>query len=170
MAARQAPLSLGFSRQEQWSGLPFPSPVHERKSEVTQSLHDPMDCSLPGSSIHGIFQARVLEWGAIAFSKFLYIYAFELWRWRRLLTVPWTARRSNQSIPRKSTLNIHWKDWCWTLSSSTMATWCQELTHWKRKWQATPVFRDRGAWWAAIYGVAQSRTRLKRLSSKSWLN
>ena len=39
--------------------------------EVTQScltLRDPMDCSLPGSSIHGIFQARVLEWGAIAFS------------------------------------------------------------------------------------------------------
>ena len=44
------------------------------ESEVTQScptLSDPMDCSLPGSSIRGIFQARVLEWGAIAFSKFL---------------------------------------------------------------------------------------------------
>ena len=41
-------------------------------SEVAQSfrtLSDPMDCSLPGSSIHGIFQARVLEWGAIAFSE-----------------------------------------------------------------------------------------------------
>ena len=43
----------------------------KRESEVAQScptLSDPMDCSLPGSSIHGIFQARVLEWGAIAFS------------------------------------------------------------------------------------------------------
>ena len=43
------------------------------ESEVAQScltLHDPMDCSLPGSSTHGIFQARVLEWGAIAFSTF----------------------------------------------------------------------------------------------------
>ena len=42
------------------------------ESEVTQScptLSDRMDCSLPGSSIHGIFQARVLEWGAIAFSN-----------------------------------------------------------------------------------------------------
>ena len=42
------------------------------ESEVAQScltLSDPMDCSLPGSSVHGIFQARVLEWGAIAFSK-----------------------------------------------------------------------------------------------------
>ena len=45
------------------------------ESEVTQlcpTLSDPMDCSLPGSSIHGIFQARVLEWGAIAFSDLLY--------------------------------------------------------------------------------------------------
>ena len=42
------------------------------ESEVTQSRptrSDPMDCSLPGSSIHGIFQATVLEWGAIAFSR-----------------------------------------------------------------------------------------------------
>ena len=42
------------------------------ESEVAQlclTLHDPMDCSLPGSSVHGIFQARVLEWVAIAFSK-----------------------------------------------------------------------------------------------------
>ena len=44
------------------------------ESEVTQScltLSDPMDCSLPGSSVHVIFQARVLEWGAIAFSESL---------------------------------------------------------------------------------------------------
>ena len=42
------------------------------ESEVTQScpnLSNTMDCSLPGSSVHGIFQARVLEWGAIAFSN-----------------------------------------------------------------------------------------------------
>ena len=68
-AAHQAPPSLGFSRQEHWSGLPFPSPMHERESEVSQShptFSDPMDCSLPGSSIHGIFQARGLEWGGIS--------------------------------------------------------------------------------------------------------
>ena len=42
------------------------------ESEVAQlcpTLPDPMDCSLPGSSVHGIFQARVLEWSAIAFSE-----------------------------------------------------------------------------------------------------
>ena len=37
-------------------------------AQLCQTLSDPMDCSLPGSTIHGIFQARVLEWGAIAFS------------------------------------------------------------------------------------------------------
>ena len=73
MEAYQAPPSLGFSRQEYWSGLPFPSPMHEseNESEVTQScltLSYPMDCSLPGSSVHGIFQARGLEWVATAFS------------------------------------------------------------------------------------------------------
>ena len=72
-AAHQAPPSLGFSRQEHWSGLPLPSPMHEREKwkwsrSVKSALSDPMDCSLPGSSVHGIFQARVLEWGAIAFS------------------------------------------------------------------------------------------------------
>ena len=69
MAAHEAPLSLGFSRQEHWSGLPFPSPMQVKsESEVAQSyptFSDPMDCSLPGSSVHGIFQARVLEWVAI---------------------------------------------------------------------------------------------------------
>ena len=63
-AAHQAPPSLGFSRQEHWSGLPFPSP----KWKVKVKSLSPMDCSPPGSSIHGIFQARVLEWGAIVFS------------------------------------------------------------------------------------------------------
>ena len=46
--------------------------MHE--SEVAQAcltLSDPMDCSLPGSSVHGIFEARVLEWGAIVFSEIL---------------------------------------------------------------------------------------------------
>ena len=72
-AAHQAPLSLGFSRQEHWSGCQFLLQCMKVKSEseVAQScptLRDPMDCSLPGSSIHGIFQARVREWGAVAFS------------------------------------------------------------------------------------------------------
>ena len=56
--------------------------------------------------------------------------AFELWCWRKLLRVHWTARRSNQCI----VLNNHWKDRCCSWNSNTLATWCEELTHWKRPW------------------------------------
>ena len=68
--AHQALPSLGFPRQEYWSGVPLPSPMCE--SEVAQSYPtptDPVDCSPPGSCIHGILQARVLERGATAFSR-----------------------------------------------------------------------------------------------------
>ena len=62
-AAHQAPPSLGFSRQEHWSGLPFPFPICENEvAQLCPTLRDPMDCSLPGSSVHGMFRARVLEW------------------------------------------------------------------------------------------------------------
>ena len=69
-AVHEAPRSLGFSRQEHWSRLPFPSPMHgSEKWKWSRSVcpipSDSMDCSPPGSSVHGIFQSRVLEWGAI---------------------------------------------------------------------------------------------------------
>ena len=83
--AYQAPPTMGFSRQEYWSGLPFPSPGDlpnsgiEPGSPALQTLYrlshqgsplcDPMDCSPPGFSTHGIFQAWVLEWVAISFSR-----------------------------------------------------------------------------------------------------
>ena len=74
MAALQAPLSLDSPGKNTGVGCHFLLQCMKVKSEseVAQScltLSDPMDCSPPGSSIHGIFQARVLEWGAIAFSK-----------------------------------------------------------------------------------------------------
>ena len=73
MAAHQAPQSLGFSRQEHWSGLPFPSPMHESEkwrwscSVVSDSLR-PHGLQPTRLFCHGVFQVRVLEWGAIAFS------------------------------------------------------------------------------------------------------
>ena len=54
--------------------------------------------------------------------------------WRRLLRVPWTERRSNRSILKEISPEIHWKGWCWSWNSNTLATWCEELTHWKRLW------------------------------------
>ena len=61
--------------------------------------------------------------------------AFKLWCWRRL---SWESlgQQGDQTsqFQRKLDLNIHWKDWCWSGSSNTLATWCEELTHWRRPW------------------------------------
>ena len=105
--ACQAPQFMGFSRQEHWRRLPFPSPkgyqllhwniyytIYAAKSlQSCPTLCDPMDCSPPGFSIHGILQARTLEWVAISFSN--------AWKWKVekvkslsrvwLLATPWTA-------------------------------------------------------------------------------
>ena len=106
--------------------------------------------------------------------------AFELWCWRRLLSIPWTARRSNQSILKRSVLSVHWKDWCWSWNSNTLATWCKELTHLKRPswwedwrweekgttgwdgWMASPTqwtwvwVNSRSWWWTGRPGMLQS--------------
>ena len=50
------------------------------------------------------------------------------------MSVLWTARRFNQSILKRSVLSVHCKDWCWGCNSNTLATWCEDLTPWKRPW------------------------------------
>ena len=115
MAAHQAPPSLGFSRQEHWSGLSLPSPM--RESEVTQSCPTPshtMDCSPPGSSIHGIFQARVLEWGATAFSGLsLHLQIFPTYDAvkRELSSSNWNCRRNlNIHCSTKKSIRLLWEN------------------------------------------------------------
>ena len=82
-------------------------------------------CSKP----HAPQQERPLQWEARA----------------RVAPAPCNLRKSSQSNedpaqPQTNkyscsrTLNIHWKDWCWSWNSNTLATWCEELTHWKRPW------------------------------------
>ena len=137
------------------------------ESEVAQScptLSDPMDCSPPGSSIHGIFQARVLEWGAIAFSFHVL------------------------AIVNSAVMNIRVH-----VSLSILVSLASLTTYILRKYSSIPIVcklsrnlfclvlkalfgegngnplqysclenpTDGGAWWAAVHGVAKSRTRLK---------
>ena len=107
MASHQAPLSLGVSRQEHWSGPPFSSPSMKVKSEseIVQTcltLSDLMDCSLPGSSVHGICQARVLEWGAITFSEYT-VYNSKYDPWMKT----WRCGRRNY-LYREPTISYTW--------------------------------------------------------------
>ena len=174
--------------------------MHESESKVTQScltLSDPMDCSLSGSSVHGIFQARVLEW--IAMSNFqlikdlLYFFlilniaiAFLAFLEAFILAligiscrkIPW--RRKWQSTPvllpgkshaQRSLVGCSpWGRWG---SDTTEQLHFHFLLSCIGEGNGNPLQcsclenpRERGAWWAAVYGVAQSRTQLKWLSSK----
>ena len=84
----------------------------------------------PSSQSYGFSSSHVWMWELDhKEAEHRRIDAFELWCWRRLLRIPWTARRSNQSILRKSVLNILWKNWCWGWNSNTLATRCKKLTH-----------------------------------------
>ena len=114
--------------------------------------------------------------------------AFQLWCWRRIWRVPWTTR--------KSTLNIHWKDWWWSWNSSSLDYECEELTHWKRPWcwerlrtggkensrgwdgwivsltQWTWVWANSRRWWKTqkvVYGVTKSQTWLGDWTTTPWL-
>ena len=73
--------------------------------------------------------------------------AFELWCWRRLLRVPWTARRWNQSILKEISPQYSLEDWCWSWSSNTLATSCKELTQWKRP-----------RWWGRLKAEGEGTT------------
>ena len=110
--------------------------------------------------------------------------------WRRLLRVLWQKGDQTSQSKRKSTLNIHWKDWYWSWSSDNLATCCKEPTNWKRlmlrkiegrrrrgrqrmRWldgitdsmdvslsKLHKIVKDMKAWQTAIQGVTKSRTWL----------
>ena len=90
--------------------------------------------------------------------------ASELWGWRGLLRVSWNSRISSQFILKEISPGVHWKDWCWSWNSNTLAIWLEELTHWKRPWclerlRAAGEGDDRGwdgwmaspTWWAWVW-------------------
>ena len=120
-------------------------------SEVAQScptLSDPMDCSLTGSSVHGIFQARVLEWGAIAFSNmygYMCIYGFLSGTLVKNASANAGDARDLSSIPGLGRSPVEG-------NGNPLQYSCLENS------------MDRGAWWAVVHGVTKSWTRLDRKS------
>ena len=98
IAAHQAPPSMGFSRQEYWSQVPLPSPITNLDSVLkSRDITLPTKVSIVKAMVFPVVMCRCESW-TIKKAERLRIDAFELWCWRRLLRVPWTARKSNQSI------------------------------------------------------------------------
>ena len=102
-----------------------------------------MGCSPPCSSVHGILPTRILEWVAISYftrcfwSKDLnpsFLHLLVIGNWILYHWATWEAINHIISPWRRSALGIHWKDWCWSWNSNTLATWCRELAHLKRPW------------------------------------
>ena len=120
--------------------------------------------------------------------------AFQLWCWRRLLRVPWTARRSNQSILKEISPAYSLEELkCWRWNCNTLVIWCKELTHWKRpwcweRWKAGGEGDDKGWdvwmtsltqwtwvwvsskrwWWTGKPGMLQSMGSQSRTQLSNW--
>ena len=167
--------SMEFSRPEYWSGQPFPStgdlpnpgivprsPALQADSLPTELSGKPVRVVVywikPGNSIT---EERKRKW-YWEISNFYYTnlekamapYSSTL-AWK----IPWMEEPVRLQSMRSLRVG---HDWATSLSLFI-------FIHWRRKWQPTPVFlpgesQGRGAWWAAIYGITQSQTRLKWLS------
>ena len=122
---------------------------------------------------------------------------FELWCWRKLLRVPWTARKSNQPILKEISPEYSLEDWYWSWNSNTLATWCKQLTHLKRPlcwerskaggegddrgwdgWMASPtqwiwVWVSSGSWWwigraGVLQSMGSQRVRQDWVTELNW--
>ena len=167
------------------------------------TLCNPMDCIPPGSSDHGIFQSRIPEWVAISFSRGSSQPSqgsnpclLHLLHWQenslplsylgscknQIMRVPWTARRSNQSILKEISPEYSLEGLMLKLKLQNFGHLMEELTYWKRPWcwerlkvggegddrgwdgwMASPIWwtwvwaSSRSWWWTGKLGLLQSR-------------
>ena len=191
-----------------------------RWGEVTQpcpTLSDPTDCSLPGSSIHGIFQARVLEWVAITYLARCRHYIFAIHFLRGYLCEKMLCSCYWQHVQLHCSSPVHLYNNVSEIVSAFLEIFCERFL--ERTYRGPPGFlifcphlagdhpqnlmslscrvlslalnyaymdmflregngnslqcsclenpRDRGTWWAAVYGITQSRTQLSSSSSRT---
>ena len=151
--------------------------VKGKFAQLCPTLRDPMDCSPSGSSVHGIFQARVLEWGAIAFYYICVYRNCQIIRYnhvfRRRQWHPTPVLLPGKSHGRRSLVGC--RPWGREESDTTerlhfhfsLSCSGKEGNGNPHKCSCLENPRNGGAGWAAVYGLAQSWTQLKRLSSSS---
>ena len=141
---------MGFSRQEYRSGLPFPSPGDLLNPEIepgSPAFQADALTSEPPQQRHSFAKKRLSSQG-YSFSS------SHVWMWELDCKESWVPKnwcfgtvvleKTLESLldskeikavnQRKSTLNIHWKDWCWNWNCTTLAICCKELTPWKKSW------------------------------------
>ena len=105
-------------------------------------------------------------------SAYFHFYeSYSLLLWRKLFRVPWTARRSNQSILKEISSEYSLEGLMLKLKFNTLATWCEELTHWKRRWcwkrlKAVGEGDDRG--WDGWMASLSQWTRIWASSRSCW--
>ena len=106
-------------------------PMTNLDSIKSQDITLPTEVHLVKAMVFPVVMYGCESW-TIKKSECQRIDGFELWCWRRLLRVPWTARRSNQSILKEISPEYSLEGWCWSWNSKNLATWLEELTQWKR--------------------------------------
>ena len=159
-----------YTSSQSWIPLPLPTRQYFKSRDSTL----PTKIYMVKAMVFPVVMYGCESW-TIKKAERPRIDAFELWCWRRLWRVTWTARRSNQSILKEISPKYS-LDWCWSWSSNILATWCKEPTHWKRPWsgknwgqEEKGVAKDEMVGWHHwLNGMRLSKLRETVMDSEAW--